>query len=186
MPCALFSASTRFAFFTAVTSVDSTGLPDAAVATGAFAIDAKLPGLEASVGTAAQPAPKFSPAAIADAEGAIEGAGAAGAAADGAGAGAAGGGGPPPQAGSGRGGRGGGARPAATGGQRDGAEGRGRDDGELQCAHQKPFKNGWASSRSTPWNERMGHDRVTHWRAARRRPKRIRACGNGDGRTVHD
>src|SRR3954469_17801827 len=97
MPCALFSASTRFAFFTAVTSVDRTGLPDAAVATGTFAMDAKLPGLEASVGTAAQPAPKFSPASIADADGAIEGAGA-GAAADGAGAGAVAVLDPPPQA----------------------------------------------------------------------------------------
>jgi hypothetical protein len=49
---------------------------------------AKLPGFEASVGTAAQPEPKFSPAAVEDMEGAIDGAGAAGAAADGAGAGA--------------------------------------------------------------------------------------------------
>src|SRR5215218_9829786 len=94
MPCALFSVSTRLAFLTAVTSVDRTGLPDAAVATGTFAMDAKLPGFDASVGTAAQLAPKFSPVAI----GAIDGAGAIGAAADGAGAGAEAGAAPPPQA----------------------------------------------------------------------------------------
>src|SRR5215213_3630912 len=98
MPWALFSESTRLAFFTAVTSVDSTGLPEAAVATGTMAIAAKLPGFEASVGTAAQPAPNWSPAAIAEPDmGAIDGAGA-GAAADAAGAGAAAGAVPPPQA----------------------------------------------------------------------------------------
>ena len=43
IPCALLSESTRLAFFTAVTSVDRTGLPDAAVATGTFAMAAKLP-----------------------------------------------------------------------------------------------------------------------------------------------
>ena len=74
MPCALLSESTRLAFFTAVTSVDSTGLPDAAVATGTLAMAAKLPGFEASVGTAAQPAPNWSPAAIAEPDGAIDGA----------------------------------------------------------------------------------------------------------------
>ncbi|GHJ54299.1 hypothetical protein Nm8I071_36060 [Nonomuraea sp. TT08I-71] len=50
------------AFFTAVTSVDRTGLPDAAVATGTFAIASKLPGLAGSVGTAAQPEPNWAEA----------------------------------------------------------------------------------------------------------------------------
>ncbi|MDT0352490.1 hypothetical protein [Pseudonocardia charpentierae] len=78
--------------------MDSTGLPEAAVATGTLAIAAKLPGFEASVGTAAQPAPNWSPAAIAEPDiGAIDGA-AIGAAADAAGAGAAAGAVPPPQA----------------------------------------------------------------------------------------
>ena len=54
---ALFSESTRPASVTAPTRVDSTGLPDAAVATGTLAMAAKLPGFDASVGTAAQPAP---------------------------------------------------------------------------------------------------------------------------------
>src|SRR5919112_1052053 len=56
---AVFSESTRPACLTAVTSVDSTGLFDAAVATGSCAMPAKLPGSAESVGTAAQPAPKF-------------------------------------------------------------------------------------------------------------------------------
>jgi hypothetical protein len=43
MPLAAFSVSTRPAFLTAVTSVDSTGLADAAVATGAVAMPVKLP-----------------------------------------------------------------------------------------------------------------------------------------------
>src|SRR5512133_2599935 len=55
MSCALFNVSPRPAFVTAVTSVDRAGLCDAAVATGAFAMPAKLP--EPSAGTAAQPAP---------------------------------------------------------------------------------------------------------------------------------
>src|SRR4051794_7681999 len=89
---AVLSASTRFACLTAATRVDSSGLPDAAVATGTLAIAAKLPGFDGSVGTAAQPAPN-SPVAVAGAidgasAGAAEGA-AAGAAAAGAGAGAA-------------------------------------------------------------------------------------------------
>src|SRR3954463_15855524 len=92
MSWAVLSASTRFACLTAATRVDSCGLPDAAVATGTFAIAAKLPGFDGSVGTAAQPAPN-SPVAVAGAidgasAGAAEGA-AAGAAAAGAGAGAA-------------------------------------------------------------------------------------------------
>src|SRR3712207_702169 len=56
---AVFSESTRPASLTAETSVDSTGLFDAAVATGSWAMPAKLPGSDESVGTAAQPAPKF-------------------------------------------------------------------------------------------------------------------------------
>ena len=74
MPFALLSESTRLAFFTAVTSVDSTGFPDAAVATGTLAMAAKLPGFDASVGTAAQPAPNSSLAAMAEPDGAIDGA----------------------------------------------------------------------------------------------------------------
>ena len=78
---ALFSESTRPASFTAPTRVDSTGFPDAAVATGTLAMAVKLPGFDASVGTAAQPAPNCWPEDIA---GAIDGA-----AIDGAAAGAA-------------------------------------------------------------------------------------------------
>jgi hypothetical protein len=68
-------------------------LPDAAVATGTFAIAAKLPGFDGSVGTAAQPAPN-SPVAVAGAidgasAGAAEGAAAGAAAPAGAGTGAA-------------------------------------------------------------------------------------------------
>src|SRR3954469_19500931 len=92
MSWAVLSASTRFACLTAATRVDSSGLPDAAVATGTLAMAAKLPGFDGSVGTAAQPAPN-SPVAVA---GAIDGASAgaaeaaaAGSAAAGAGAGAA-------------------------------------------------------------------------------------------------
>ncbi len=96
MPFALLSESTRLAFFTAVTSVDSTGFPDAAVATGTLAMAAKLPGFDASVGTAAQPAPNSSLAAMAEPDGAIDGA--IGAAAGAGGAGAAAGAAPPPQA----------------------------------------------------------------------------------------
>src|SRR4051794_37722352 len=55
MSCALFSESPRLAAPTAVTSVDSTGLALAAVATGAVAMPSKLPAPEA--GTAEQPAP---------------------------------------------------------------------------------------------------------------------------------
>src|ERR1700712_2719413 len=54
---AVFSGSPRPACLTAVTSVDSSGLPEAAVATGTWAMAWKLPGLAESVGTAAQPAP---------------------------------------------------------------------------------------------------------------------------------
>src|SRR5882724_2026946 len=43
MPLALFSVSTRPAALTAATKVDSTGLADAAVATGTSAIPVKLP-----------------------------------------------------------------------------------------------------------------------------------------------
>src|SRR5690349_16704728 len=96
MSWAVLSESTRFACLTAAARVDSSGLPDAAVATGTLAIAAKLPGFDGSVGTAAQPAPN-SPVAVAGAiDGAIDGASAgaaegaaAGAAAAGAGAGAA-------------------------------------------------------------------------------------------------
>ena len=48
--------STRPAFLTAVTSVDSTGLADAAVATGAVDMPVKLPAPD--LGTEAQPGPK--------------------------------------------------------------------------------------------------------------------------------
>src|SRR6188472_792562 len=83
MSWAVLSESTRFACLTAATRVDSSGLPDAAVATGTCAIAAKLPGFDGSVGTAAHPAPN-SPVAVA---GAIDGASAG--AAEGAAAGAA-------------------------------------------------------------------------------------------------
>src|SRR5688500_11269058 len=53
----VFRVSPSFALVTAVTRVLSSGLPDAAVATGTFDMASKLPGLLASVGTAAQPAP---------------------------------------------------------------------------------------------------------------------------------
>src|SRR3954451_5514852 len=56
---AVWSESTRPAFLTALTRVDSTGLPEAAVATGTCTMAAKLPGSDESVGTAEQPAPKF-------------------------------------------------------------------------------------------------------------------------------
>ena len=55
MPFAELSVSTRFAFLTAVTRVDSTGLFDAAVATGAVDMPVKLPAPEA--GTAEQAGP---------------------------------------------------------------------------------------------------------------------------------
>ena len=48
---------------TAVTSVDSSGFPDAAVPTGTLDIASKLPGLAGSVGTAAHPAPNCAPVA---------------------------------------------------------------------------------------------------------------------------
>src|SRR5690349_7218127 len=87
MSWAVLSESTRFACLTAAARVDSSGLPDAAVATGTLAIAAKLPGFDGSVGTAAQPAPN-SPVAVAVAiDGAIDGASAA--AAEGAAVGAA-------------------------------------------------------------------------------------------------
>jgi hypothetical protein len=62
-PSALFSESTSSACLSAATSVDSTGLPLAAVATGTFviAIAVKLPGSAVSVGTAAQPGPNSPP-----------------------------------------------------------------------------------------------------------------------------
>jgi hypothetical protein len=56
MALAELRVSTRPAFLTAVTRVDSTGLADAAVATGAVAIPVKLPAPEE--GTAEQPEPK--------------------------------------------------------------------------------------------------------------------------------
>ena len=56
MPLAAFSVSTRPAFLTAVTRVDSTGLADAAVATGAVAMPVKLPA--PVLGTAEHAGPK--------------------------------------------------------------------------------------------------------------------------------
>src|ERR1700760_2774265 len=56
MALAEFSVSTRPAFFTAVTRVDSTGLAEAAVATGAVDMPEKLPAPD--LGTDAQPVPK--------------------------------------------------------------------------------------------------------------------------------
>jgi hypothetical protein len=56
MSDAAFSVSTSPAFFTAVTSVDSTGLAEAAVATGAAAIPLKLPAPD--FGTDEQAGPK--------------------------------------------------------------------------------------------------------------------------------
>src|SRR5579859_715101 len=56
MPDAELSVSTRPAFLTAVTRVDSSGLADAAVATGAVAMPVKLPA--PPLGTEAQPGPK--------------------------------------------------------------------------------------------------------------------------------
>src|SRR5947209_435866 len=60
MFAAELSVSTRPAFFTAVTRVDSKGLAEAAVATGAVAMPVKLPAPEA--GTDEQPGPKSMPA----------------------------------------------------------------------------------------------------------------------------
>ena len=57
MSLAEFSVSTRPACFTAVTSVDSTGLAEAAVATGAVDMPLKLPAPD--LGTDAQPEPKL-------------------------------------------------------------------------------------------------------------------------------
>ena len=57
------SVSTRPAFFTAVTSVDSTGLAEAAVATGAVAMPLKLPAPD--FGTDEQAGPKSMAAAAA-------------------------------------------------------------------------------------------------------------------------
>src|ERR1700753_820786 len=51
-----FRVSTRPAFWTAVTRVDSTGLAEAAVATGAVDMPVKLPAPD--LGTDAQPEPK--------------------------------------------------------------------------------------------------------------------------------
>ena len=62
-----FSVSTRPAASTAVTRVDSSGLVDAAVATGSWAIASKLPA-SPSAGTSAQPGPKLSWLKSADAD----------------------------------------------------------------------------------------------------------------------
>src|SRR3712207_1915823 len=59
---AVFSASTRLACMTACTSVDSTGLLLAAVATGSSVMPVKLP--SPSAGTAVQPSPNGSAAAV--------------------------------------------------------------------------------------------------------------------------
>ena len=149
MPFALLSESTRLAFFTAVTSVDSTGFPDAAVATGTLAMAAKLPGFDASVGTAAQPAPNSSLAAMAEPDGAIDGA-----------VGAA--------AGAERGGRGRPGRPRRHRPRARRCRSGGRGDGKFQGTHGEPFRNGCCQSGSRLQGKRMGHVRVTHWRAARR------------------
>src|SRR6266566_2979082 len=55
MPLALFSVSTRPAALTAVTKVDSTGLADAAVATGTCAMPVKLPAPLAGTDEQAEP-----------------------------------------------------------------------------------------------------------------------------------
>src|SRR6476620_4720229 len=68
IPSAEFSESTRPAFFTSVTRVDSSGLPEAAVATGTLPIASKLPAFAGSVGTAAQPGPKLTIESIGAAE----------------------------------------------------------------------------------------------------------------------
>ena len=65
MPCALFRVPTRSAFLTAVTSVDSSGVLEAAVATGSCARASRLPAPLA--GTAEQPVPNGSDAVIGDA-----------------------------------------------------------------------------------------------------------------------
>src|SRR5687768_13794142 len=71
MSSALLSVSPRPASVTAVTSVDRTGLFEAAVATGSPAMPSKLPAPVA--GTAEQAAPKASPViAGADSDGAID------------------------------------------------------------------------------------------------------------------
>src|ERR1700734_1455103 len=64
MPFAELSVSTRSAFLTAVTRVDSTGLFDAAVATGAVDMPVKLPDPED--GTAEQAGPNGFEAVCAD------------------------------------------------------------------------------------------------------------------------
>src|SRR4051812_33396991 len=66
MPSAELSESTSPACLTALTRVDSSGLPDAAVATGTCAMAWKLPLSDASVGTAAQPVPKLTVESIVD------------------------------------------------------------------------------------------------------------------------
>src|SRR3954452_23248871 len=63
MSCVLLSVSTRPAFVTAATSVDSAGFCEAAVATGSLAMTARLPGPLA--GTPAQAGPNGPPAAAA-------------------------------------------------------------------------------------------------------------------------
>ena len=71
IPSAEFRVSTRPASLTAPTRDDSTGLLDAAVATGSWAMPMKLP--DPLAGTAEQAGPKFMPAAAAggwDADGA--------------------------------------------------------------------------------------------------------------------
>src|SRR6185295_11533654 len=78
MACALLSVSSRPAFVTAVTSVDSAGFCEAAVATGSLAMTARLPGPLA--GRPAQAGPNGSPAAAAGLD--VAGAGVAGASFD--------------------------------------------------------------------------------------------------------
>src|SRR5512132_3109175 len=65
MPWAVFRVSTRSAFVTAVTRVDSSGVLEAAVATGSWAMASKLPAPLA--GTVEQAAPNGPAAAIGDA-----------------------------------------------------------------------------------------------------------------------
>ena len=139
MSCAVLSESTRFAFLTAVTRVDSSGLPDAAVATGTFAIAAKLPGFDGVGRHRGAAGTELLPVAVAD-RGRRAAAGAAGR--------------------GGGGGRGGGAATAAAGGQetaQTAAAATANFRVRMRCLSKMD-----GHERSTPRGERMGHDPVTH------------------------